>query len=83
MVKVSSVLKTYWRQARRYKLLLFSEFIFLGLAIGGDILVPVFYKQFFDIVSSSSPTPNVAETLISVLIKILIINGAIWFGYRV
>jgi len=79
---VKSVLKVYFREVKRYKLLVFLVFTGLGLTIAADLAVPIFYKTFFDTITVSLPSALAMKTLVVVLVKILFLNILIWVGYR-
>lgn len=82
-VKPKDTLKIYWQQVRKYKLLLF--FMFLGLAAATvlELIAPLYYKEFFNILTGSTSTENtVAQELIRVLISIITINIISWGFYR-
>ncbi|HEC21148.1 MAG TPA: ABC transporter ATP-binding protein [Candidatus Peregrinibacteria bacterium] len=46
-------LKYFWKHAKRYKILIALMLVFLPIGlIGGDIFVPVYYKQLIDLISN-------------------------------
>jgi len=57
----------------------------LGLTFGAliDLAIPVFYKRFFDILTSGvAPTEGVVGMLIKVLVAILILHSIGWIFWR-
>ncbi len=75
-------LKIYWSHIIKYKLsgliILFS--IVAGSAI--NVILPIYYKKFFDILGTEQTKEIIAGRLIDVLITILIINFIGWITWR-
>lgn len=79
----TKVLKVYFREVKRYKLLIFVLLVIMALTMTSELIVPIFYKKFFDILTISSPSAGKVDELLSLLFTILAFNGAIWIGYRI
>ncbi len=81
MGKIKSVLRVFWNIAKKYNLILF--FLLFTTTIGGiiGIITPLFYKQFFDILTTAKGTQAVPD-LVKVLLFILGMNGLSWVAYR-
>ncbi len=81
-VKLKDVLGAFWRGIRPQK----WELIFLTVSIISanivTIIVPVFYKQFFDIISINGDKAAIAYNLLLIIIKIAVLNGFVWLFYR-
>lgn len=63
-------------------------FVAVGAIIVSSVLgslVPLYYKNFFDILSQAQGvgTPAVAQGLFSIILKILLLNGIMWLSWRV
>ncbi|MDO8604030.1 MAG: ABC transporter transmembrane domain-containing protein, partial [bacterium] len=77
------VLKAFWRGMRSYKLSLFIIVSGVVLARIVDIIVPIFYKRFFDVINVSSMSISAkAQELLHIIIIIFVLNLFIWIGYR-
>ncbi len=75
-------LKIYWKHVIKYKL---SGLIILFSIITGSIItviLPIYYKKFFDILGTEQTKEIIAEQLIEVLIAILTINLIGWIIWR-
>ena len=57
----------------------------LGIAVTAvmDIIVPIYYKQFFDIISSGGEVAVLSKELIGIIVFILVLNGISWSSFRV
>src|SRR3989338_2751841 len=76
------VLKAFWRGMSRHKPTLFFSIFGVALARIFAIIIPIYYKKFFDILSQvASVDARVAE-LISIITVILGFNLVVWAGYR-
>lgn len=76
------ILKVYWHEVRKQKTLAFLMFLFLGLGTVIDLAIPLYYKKFFNILTGSAASGNVAASLIHLLFIIIAINLAGWLIYR-
>ena len=75
-------LKIYWEHSRVYKLELF---IMLFSVIGASILsviVPLYFKAFFDILVSEQPKDIIYNGLMSILASIIVIEFIQWTLWR-
>jgi len=82
-VKLKHVLSAFW-SGIRFKKWLF--FLLVFSIIAGNIvtiIVPIFYKQFFDIVSSAGNSADIAPRLFIIVFYIAGLNGIFWILYRV
>ena len=75
--------KIFWEHIKRYKIAGF--FIVFSITIGsiGNILGPVLYKKFFDILTSGKGKIESMDLLIQILIQILIIYLIGWLFWRI
>ncbi len=77
------VLRAFWSGIRPQKWGLFFLALFMVLANVGAIIVPIFYKQFFDIISVSGDRTEIAAKLIAIIIQVAFLNGFIWMFFRI
>lgn len=81
-VKLKDVLRVFWQGVKPQKWALFSLIFFVVLANITVIIIPLFYKQFFDVITMGGNKDVVADKLTSIIIKIAILNTLLWFLYR-
>ncbi len=74
--------KIYWNHLLKYKWLVLFILISIIIASVAGLLAPIYYKKFFDILTSADIL-DPADQLKSILIKILIIYTVSWFGWRI
>ena len=83
-VKIKDVLREFWRYAKPYKWFLF---VFLFVLIANSVIaviIPLYYKDLFNIVASNAVATDAAVSdLIKIIIIILILNGASWLAFRI
>jgi len=82
-VKPKDILYAFWRGIRPQKWLLFVLIASMILGNIVAIIIPLFYKQFFDIISSSQSKEIVAPQLFLLIFYIAGLNGLFWLFYRV
>jgi len=76
-------LSVYWRSSLKYKKTVF--FAVFG-AIGASVMVvitPLYFKKFFDILTSGKIISEIVSSLISVLIVIAVLRLAQWVFWRI
>ena len=79
---VKATLRIYWREVRRYKQAVFLLCVGFILANVGELVTPLYYKKFFDLLAGAVPSQSTAMQLIIVLLWVLFFNGFIFLGYR-
>ena len=82
-VKFWDISKAFWQGMKSQKWRFFVMVASAVLANIIAIIVPIFYKQFFDIIASGSDKTAIFENLLKIIIYIAILNGIFWFLYRV
>lgn len=84
-VTTMDVLMKYWDVSRKHSL--YITVIFFSWIIGTlltSIIVPIYYKDFIDRLSSvSNHSPDVISILITIISTILLINLLGWLFYRI
>ena len=76
------ITKAFWNGIKPQK---WSLFFLLFTVIAVNIvstIIPLFYKHFFDVITSGSNTESLARALVLIIINIAILNGVIWVLYR-
>ena len=74
--------KTYWQYARHYRLAGFLLVFFIAAAAVTAVVIPLFFKDFFDALASGQPVEVVSQSLISILVVIAILNLVEWLFWR-
>lgn len=82
-VTITSVLREYFRVAKPF----WFTFIIVAIsanipAIAGGIIVPIYYKNFFDILTVKADIAILSSELIHTIFLILIMNFIGWSGHR-
>ena len=82
-VQLKDILRTFWKGARHYKgylAILIGSVSVVGVV---EIIVPLLYKRFFDVLISATAKAAAAEILTGIIVSILGLNLLIWLFYRV
>jgi len=82
-VKLKDVLAAFWQGIKPQKWQLFVIFFSVIVASVTTIIVPLFYKQFFDIIAMPGDKKEIAGQLIFIITEILALDGIIWISYRI
>lgn len=80
---VKKILEIIWNGMRMYK---WSVFLLIILSLTANIcgvIVPLFYKAFFDVLAQTTPAADRAPELIQLIVIIFAINGFSWLCWRV
>lgn len=82
-VKVIDVLRAFWAaiKVKKWNLYILIACIILGNIVA--MIVPIFYKQFFDSIISNQNKLVTTKHLTSIIINVLILNGVYWIFYRI
>ena len=82
-IRLKDILRAFWKGAHRYKwrlCLLVSSVGVVGIV---EIIVPLFYKRFFDVIIAATDKAKTAQILIEIIVYILGLNLLIWLFYRI
>ncbi len=82
-VGIREILKTFWRAVRPYKWLLFVVVVSMVAVNITEVITPLYYKKFFDMVIATSDRMPAREPLIRIIFTIFALNGIVWLGYRI
>ncbi len=82
-VRLKDVLGAFWKGIRPKKRSFFALFGSIVLANIAIILVPIFYKQFFDVISAGGDPNQIAGELFKIILYIACLNGVFWILYRI
>ncbi len=81
-VHFKDVVSTLWKGIRKYRNLMLLTIFSIGAASTFSIIVPIYYKKFFDILTYNQEKILIAPQLIKVLFIILALKFAEWFFWR-
>ncbi len=76
----SETLKIYWQHTKKRKWQAVEFVACVLIASVGELIPPLYYAQFFDVLSSSE-TRNI-DSLVHILFIIIAIHISVWFFYR-
>ena len=82
-VRLKDVLAALWRGIKPKKWMLFVVIASMVLANVVATIIPIFYKQFFDIVASPLDKATLAGQLLQIIIYVAGFNGLLWLFYRI
>lgn len=83
-VTILDVLREYFRVARNYiPTIVLATISIMFSVIASGIIAPLFYKKFFDIISSGLDPITVTPELIQTIIIILLLNFTSWLFFRI
>ena len=82
-VKLKDVLGAFWRGIKSQKWWLFLLLFSVTSANIIAVIIPIFYKQFFDTLIINGDKSIIANNLLMIIIYIVILNGFFWFFYRI
>lgn len=84
-IQTSQILKVYWEHARRYKGRVFLILLFIGIANLLNVIIPLFYKRFFDLLSGDIPSDpdSVVPLLVGTLLIVMSLHGVMWVMWRI
>jgi ABC-type multidrug transport system fused ATPase/permease subunit len=82
-VGLKEVMAAFWRGIKPKKWHLFILLVSIILANVITIIIPLFYKQFFDVISSSTNKSVLVPQLLGLIFWVLFFNVIYWALYRV
>lgn len=82
-VPIREILKQYWRGVKHYKWLFFPSYVLFLTAQIISILIPLYYKRFFDSISSATDLSATAVVLINIIIAVLVLKSINWILWRI
>ncbi len=82
-VKILDVFKAFWIGIKPQKWLAF--FVLVAFFVGNSLMIfiPLFYKRFFDLLTSSQPSSDVVMSLVRIILGVLSINVVAMIVFRI
>ena len=77
------IFKIYWDHLKKFRGLFYLSIVCLLFGSAGFVIAPLYYKEFFDVLSSGLNIALKAQDLIAILWKLLIVYSIGWIGWRV
>jgi len=81
--KLRDIIRAFWRGMKPQHWAFYLMVITFGVFDVANLVVPLYYKKFFDIITVTSNKAATASALVHVLIIIFLINAAAWFIFRI
>src|SRR3989344_7207177 len=81
-IELSDVLKAFWQAIRPRQISMYFAIFAYSIVSVLDLIVPLVYKRFFDVLATEENRNFLAPQLIKFLIIILIIHGIVWIMIR-
>ena len=82
-VRITDVFFFFWQVIRRRLISLFLVISGVIAASIFEVIIPVYYKHFFDILSSGQSKEIIAPQLFHTIFIILILSGFVWICWRI
>ncbi len=82
-VKVIQIIKQFWIGVRPMKSRFVSAYVLFFLAQIVNVIVPLYYKQFFDAVSKSASVSITTAILVKIIIIVLALHVFGWLSWRI
>lgn len=80
---VRQIMSQFWKGARSVKGLFFVSYLLFFVAHLINLFIPLYYKDFFDVIGKSVSPSETALTLIKIVTFILIFHAINWIFFRV
>jgi ATP-binding cassette, subfamily B, bacterial len=81
-VSTWDIYREYWKLARPYWPVVLLTFLCVVTTLTGSIVAPIYYKKFFDTLTSATPPIGDLNPLLSTVIFIFLLNLVSWYAYR-
>ncbi|HEY4479424.1 MAG TPA: ABC transporter ATP-binding protein [Candidatus Paceibacterota bacterium] len=82
-VGLSDVFWHYWQSAKLNSVSLFLTLFGIISANILEIIVPTFYKKFFDVFEMPGTTSEIGDKLLHIIVMIAVMHGVVWLSYRI
>jgi len=83
-IKVNNkmVLTQFWRALRPDIFLFFVSLLFMTVSSVASVTVPIFYKSFFDTLSSVGIKTDFVNTLVGIIVLVAVLHFIQWFSFQ-
>jgi ATP-binding cassette, subfamily B, bacterial len=81
-ISFGQIVRLYWKEMRHYKVAMVFMVLAYIIATSVTIIVPLFYKEFFDVMGSATDRSSLLPALITIISSVLALNLINWTAYR-
>ena len=82
-IGLKDVLRAFWQGIKPQKRWLFLLLFLIVLSNIVAVIIPLFYQQFFDVLTADGDKSIIAKNLLMIVIYIGALNGLSWIFYRI
>lgn len=82
-VSVGQIIRQFWNGIKPWKTVFFFAYIFFFVAQAVNVIVPLYYKRFFDTLGKSIDPITTSPALVKIIIIILALHGLNWVFWRI
>src|SRR3989344_4401342 len=82
-LRIGQILRQFWGGVRPVKGMFFCAYFLFLISQIISVYVPLYYKKFFDVISSSSDNISTAAVLVKIIITVFILRFSVWVIYRI
>lgn len=75
-------LKIFWQEARAFRLLISVMFLAVIGGASSGVIIPLYFKRFFDVLTESADVQAAVPALLQVLFLIAVLEGFRWIFWR-
>lgn len=72
----------YWRHLKKYKVSFFTTVISIIFGVISNLIPPILYKEFFDVLASNTSKIDVVSELTHILFLVITVYAIGWFFWR-
>lgn len=77
------ILRAYWVGMKPQQWAVYTSSVAFALVSVFQLITPLFYKKFFDIITAAGNRPAASQGLVHLLIIILLLNAVSWLSFRI
>lgn len=81
-VGLSDVLRAFWQAIRPQQISMYFTFFAYSVVSALDLVVPLIYKKFFDLLATEGNRDLLAPQLIKLLLIVLVLHVVVWVFFR-
>lgn len=82
-VRIRDVAFSMWQGMSKSWFMMLAILFGIGGANAFEIVIPLYYKKFFDTLSLSQSKAELAPQLFHIILFVLLLNGAAWICWRI
>ncbi len=82
-ITLKQVFREFWLSVRAHRLYMWGAVFGIVITPVISVIIPLYYRQFFNILNTSTDKAAAQAALVHVIVVILVLNGIYWVGSRV